>query len=100
MNITLNPTSDLDQVRTDIQIKLLPRSSRTEIIGKENKLLKVKVTSPPVDGEANNALIRLLAKSLGISKKKVEIIAGKRSKLKTIRIYGLSEEDITLLLEK
>ena len=100
MKVPLNTPSDLDQVKTHIKVKLLPRSSRTEIIGRENKLLKVKVTSPPVDGEANNALIQLLAKSLGISKGRVEIIGGKSSKLKTIRIYGLAEKDITLLLEK
>jgi uncharacterized protein (TIGR00251 family) len=100
MNVTLNSPSDLEQVRTDIQVKLLPRSSRSEIVGRENNRLKVKVTSPPVDGEANKALIQLLAKTLGISKGRIEIIAGKSSKLKTIRIYGLSEKDITLLLEK
>jgi len=100
MNVTLNSPNDLDEVKTDIQVKLLPRSSRTEIVGRENNRLKVKVTSPPVDGEANKALIQLLAKTLGVSKGRVEIIAGKSSRLKTIRIYGLSEKDITLLLEK
>jgi len=100
MNVTPNSPSGLDQVRTDLQVKLLPRSSRSEIIGIENNILKVKVISPPVDGEANKALIQLLAKSLGISKGRVEIIAGKSSRLKTIRIYGLSEKDITLLLGK
>ena len=100
MNVTLNSPNDLDEVKTDIQVKLLPRSSRTEIVGRENNRLKVKVTSPPVDGEANKALIQLLAKTLGVSKGRVEIIAGKSSGLKTIRIYGLSEKDITLLLEK
>ena len=100
MNVTLNSPSGLDQVRADLQVKLLPRSSRSEIVGIENNILKVKVTSPPVDGEANKALIQLLAKSLGISKGRVEIVAGKSSKLKTIRIYGLSEKDVSLLLEK
>jgi len=100
MNVTLNSPSGLDQVRADLQVKLLPRSSRSEIVGIENNILKVKVTSPPVDGEANKALIQLLAKSLGISKGRVEIVAGKSSKLKTIRIYGLSGKDVSLLLEK
>ena len=100
MNVTLNFSSGLDHVKTDIQVKLLPRSSRTEIIGIENNILKAKVTSPPLDGKANKALIQLLAKALGISKGRVEIIAGKSSKLKTIRVYGLSKKDITLLLEK
>lgn len=100
MNATLNSSSDLDEIKTDIQVKLLPRSSRTEIIGMEKNVLKVKVTSPPVDGKANKALIQLLAKTLGISKGRVEIISGKSSRLKTIRIHGLTEKDITFLLEK
>ena len=100
MNVTLNSLSGLDQIKTDIQVKLLPRSSRTEIIGMENNILKVKVTTPPVDGKANKALVQLLAKTLGISKGRVEITAGKSSRVKTIRIYGLSEKDLTLLLKK
>ena len=83
---------------TDIKIKLLPRSSRNQIIGKEGDLYKVKVTSPPLDGKANKALVQLLAKTLGISKGKIEIISGESSRLKTVRIHGLSEEVITLLL--
>ena len=85
---------------TDIKIKLLPRSSKNQIIGKEGDLFKVKVTSPPVEGKANKALVQLLAKNLGISKGRVEIIAGKNSRLKTLRIHGLSEKNITSLLEK
>jgi uncharacterized protein (TIGR00251 family) len=100
MNVPSDSSSVLAEIKTDIQVKLLPRSSRAEIIGMENKLLKVKVTSPPVDGKANKALIQLLAKTLGISKGRVEIISGKSSRLKTIRIHGLSEKDITSLLEK
>jgi len=100
MNVTSTSHSDLDQVKTHIKVKLHPRSSRNEIVGIENNILKVKVTSPPVDGEANKALIQLLSKSLGISKGRVEIIAGMSSRLKTIRIYGLSEKDVFLLLEK
>ena len=100
MNTTLNSPGDLDQVKSDIQVKLLPRSSRSQIVGIENNILKVKVTSPPVDGEANKALIKLLAKNLGISKGRVEIVSGKNSRVKTIRIYGLTEKEITSLLEK
>jgi len=86
-------------MKSNIKIKLLPRSSKNQIIGKEGDTLKVKVTSPPVDGKANEALIELLAKRLGVSKSNIKIISGRRSKLKTVTISGLSQKEITILLE-
>ncbi len=90
----------LDVVKNDIKIKVLPRSSGNRIIGREGDVFKVKVTAPPVEGMANKALIKLLAKRLGLPKGNIEIIAGNRSRLKSIRIHGLSLEDIISLLEK
>jgi len=94
------PLGSLDAVKNDIKIKVLPRSSGNRIISREGDVFKVKVTSPPVEGMANKALIKLLAKRLGLPKGNIEIIAGKRSRLKSIRIHGLSLEDIISLLEK
>lgn len=86
-------------LRTHIKVKVLPRSSTNQIIDNEGDLFKVKLTSPPVEGKANIALIELLAKRLGIAKKRIEITSGKSSGLKTIRISGLSLEDLTSILE-
>jgi uncharacterized protein (TIGR00251 family) len=83
-----------------IKVKVLPKSSTNQIIGQEGDLFKVKLTSPPVEGKANKALIELLAKRLSIAKKRIEIISGKRSRLKTVRISGLSLEDITQVLNR
>lgn len=69
-------------------------------MGWENDVLRVKVTSPPVDGRANKALVDLLAKTLKIPKKKIAIVSGRTSRLKTIHIFGLSLEEITLLTKK
>jgi uncharacterized protein (TIGR00251 family) len=82
-----------------IKVKVLPRSSTNQIIGQEGDLFKVKLTSPPVEGKANKALIALLAKRLGIRRERIEIISGKRSRLKFVRISGLSLEDLTSILE-
>lgn len=78
-----------------IKVKLLPRSSRNHIAGKEEDRYKIKVTAPPVDGKANEALIKLLAKKLGIPGRDVEILSGHTSRLKTIRIQDLSPGDIS-----
>ncbi len=63
-------------------------------MGREGDVYRVKVTSPPVDGKANNALILFLSKKLGVAKGDIEIISGKGSRMKIVRIYGLSSEDI------
>ena len=78
-----------------IKVKLLPRSSRNHIAGKEGNRYKIKVTAPPVDGKANEALIKLLAKNLGIPGRDIEILSGHTSRLKTIRIQDLSTGDIS-----
>ena len=81
--------------RTIIKVKLIPRSSKNQIIGKDGDVLKVKVTSPPVEGLANKALIELLAKRLGIPKGRINIISGKSSRLKSLRIQDLSLREVT-----
>jgi uncharacterized protein (TIGR00251 family) len=82
-----------------ITIKLLPRSSKNQIVGMEGDTIKIRVTPPPVDGKANEALIELLAKRLRVSKSNIKIISGRRSKLKTVQVVGLSQDEIALLLE-
>ena len=85
---------------SDVKIRLSPRSSRNQITGKEDDVFKIKVTAPPVDGKANKALIDLLAKRLGLPKRDINIISGKNSRLKTVRISGLPVNEIHLRLEK
>ena len=82
------------QIMTVIRIKLLPKSSRNQVVGREGDHFKVKVTAPPIEGRANKALIDLLAKKLSIPKRHIEIISGKSSRFKSVRIDGLSQKDI------
>jgi uncharacterized protein (TIGR00251 family) len=67
-----------------------PRASRAKLGPVHDGRLKVAVTAPPVDGEANAAVIELLAKALGVAKGAVEVIAGTSSRRKTVRIAGVS----------
>lgn len=82
-----------------IQVKLLPRSSKNQIVNKEGDVYKIKVTAPAVNGKANTTLIELLAKTLKKSKGNVEIFTGKRSRLKHVRILGLSPEEVEDLMK-
>ena len=85
-------------LETVIKVKVIPRSSRTEILGKENDVYRVKITDPPVEGKANKALIALLAEKLGVVKRDIEITAGKTSRMKTVRVQGMSEVAVTKAL--
>ena len=87
-------------LQSHIKVKVLPRSSKNQIIGQEGDLFKVKLTSPPVEGKANKALIEFLAQKLGIPKARIEIKSGKSSKLKSILIHSLTLEEITQALNK
>jgi len=72
-------------------IRVIPRSSRSEIVGEHDGALKVKLASPPVDGAANAELIKLFAKKFGVSKSDIEIVSGETSKNKRIKIINLSK---------
>lgn len=70
-----------------ITVKVIPRSSKNEVVGEmDDGILKVKLTAPPVDGEANKALIKLLADYFGVSKSSVRILKGERGKVKVVEI--------------
>jgi uncharacterized protein (TIGR00251 family) len=75
-----------------------PRASRAKLGPIHDGRLKVAVTSPPVDGEANAAVIELVAKSLGVAKSAVEVVAGVTSRRKTIRVAGVSRAAIEALV--
>ena len=73
-------------------VRVVPRASKSEIVGELDGALKVKIASPPVDGAANAELIKLLAKTFGVSKSEVEIIGGQTSKSKQIKLNGVTAE--------
>jgi len=75
-------------------VRVVPRASRNEIAGIHGDALKVRLTAPPVEGRANDALIAFLAKRLGVRKSQVEIVAGDTSRRKLIRVIGLSGQEV------
>ncbi|CAN5578794.1 hypothetical protein BH10ACI2_BH10ACI2_21810 [soil metagenome] len=72
-------------------VRVIPRASRSEIVGEHDGALKVRLASPPVDGAANDELVRLFAKRFGVSRGDVEIVGGQTSKNKRIKIHNLSQ---------
>jgi uncharacterized protein len=76
-----------------LDVRLQPGAGRDEIVGERGGRLLVRVSAPPVEGRANDALRRLLAKRLGVAAGRVEIVRGERSRDKAVRIRGLSAVD-------
>ena len=79
-------------------VRVVPRASKSGIVGEHDGNLKVRISSPPVDGAANAELIKLLAKEFGVSKSDVEIIGGQTSKTKQIRVNGCAAGKISSTL--
>jgi len=80
-----------------IKIYLQPKASKNEIVGPYRDGIKVRVTAPPVEGKANEALLRLLALSLDLSLSQVEILKGHHSREKVLRLSGI---DLSLVTQR
>jgi uncharacterized protein len=74
-----------------IAVRLRPRGHRDELIGMDDGILHARVSAPPVDGKANDALRKLLAKRLGVAPSKVTVVRGQKSRDKLIEVEGVDE---------
>jgi uncharacterized protein len=75
------------------------RSSKNEVTGVYKDALKIRLTSPPVDGKANKACLQFFAKWLAISPSKISIVQGLSSKSKTIEVANLTEKQFQEILK-
>jgi hypothetical protein len=83
-----------------ISVRVNTRSPRTELAGiMEDGTIKVKLTSPPIDGKANEELVKFLAGVMHIPKTNVEIISGQASKNKLIVLFGIDSDRVNQLIE-
>ena len=74
---------------TIVSLHIQPRASKNEVIGEQSGALKVRLTSPPVDGAANKLCCEFMAKLCGVAKRDVSILSGDKSRHKKIIVYGL-----------
>jgi uncharacterized protein (TIGR00251 family) len=84
-------------VRVDVHV--VPRASKSAILGVHDGRIKVSLDAPPVDGEANAALIAFFAKALKRPKRDVTLVRGETSRQKTLAIQGVSEADVRALVK-
>ena len=81
-----------------LSIKLQPRASSNEIGEPLGQELRVKVTAPPVDAAANEALVRFLADTLSCPRNRVELVRGHTSRHKIIKLHGLKADSVLAAL--
>lgn len=79
------------------RVRVAPRASRTAVAGEHDGALKVRVAAPPVEGAANEELVRFLARHFGVPARDVEIVAGHSSKTKRVRLRGVTTEQLARL---
>lgn len=81
-------------------MKVQPRSSKNQINGEVEGCLKIKLTAPPVEGEANQALVKFLASLLQVPRQDIAIVRGETSHHKLIEISGVDEQWLRTRLEQ
>jgi uncharacterized protein (TIGR00251 family) len=81
-------------------VRVVPRASRSGVVGEHDGALRVRVAAPPVEGAANEELIRTLAHAFNVPKRSVEIRSGHASKLKQVRVSGVERRALETLVMK
>ena len=77
-----------------LRVRVIPRSSHDEVVGWRAGEVAVRVTTPPVSGQANKAVVRLISKALGVPPSSIRIARGEVSRHKLLEIAGAEESDI------
>ncbi len=78
----------------DIAVRLQPRARANEIVGERDGVLVVRVTAPPVDGRANEALCRLVAKRARVGVRRVSVVRGAGAREKVVRVEGIGAGEL------
>ncbi len=78
-------------------VRVQPRAARNEVAGVHDAALKVRLNAPPVDGAANEALVKFLARAIGVASRQVRIVSGTTSRLKTIEVEGIDAKHLDRL---
>jgi uncharacterized protein len=82
----------------DLSVRLQPRARRDEVVGERGGAVVIRVTAPPVDGKANDALCRLIAKAAGVPPSRVSVVRGHTARDKVVRVEGLETDALLAAL--
>jgi len=81
-----------------LRVKAVPRASRSEVAGIHGDVVRIRLAAPPVDGAANEELIRFLADILSVPRTAIRLVSGQTSRSKVITIVGVAAEQVRVSL--
>lgn len=84
----------------ELSVLVQPRASRSRIVGPHGDALKIQLAAPPVEGQANAALVELVAKQLGVPRRQVEVVSGESSRRKRVRVTGVDAKAAAALVRE
>ena len=82
-----------------ITVRAVPNAPQNQVVGIQGDAIKIRLKAPPVDGKANEVLVRFLSEILGLPRKQISLTAGSTSRNKSVRITGLALPDLTARLQ-
>ncbi len=83
-----------DDKGVQLRIRVVPRARQNRVDGLYGGMVKIRLTAPPVEGAANEALVKFLSKVLGVSRRDVEIVHGEHSREKVVAVFGVDAEQV------
>jgi uncharacterized protein len=81
-----------------VAVRVQPRSGRNQIVGERGGRLLVRIAAAPVEGQANRALCKLLAKAAGVARGRVDVVRGASTRDKLVRIEGIGADELARVL--
>ena len=83
---------------TVVEVRVIPRASKSALAGERSGALLVRLAAPPVDGQANAALVEFLADTLGVPTRAVSIVSGDRRRQKRVLVTGMRPGEVSAIL--
>lgn len=82
----------------NLQVRVQPGAARSQVVGFEGDVLRVRIAAPPSEGRANAALCAYLAEVLGVRQSRVSLLRGERGRVKLVAVEGLDDAELRRLL--
>jgi len=81
-----------------VSVRVVPRSSKEGVAGFEGGVVRIRLNAPPVEGKANDALLRFIAKAVGVPRNRITLVTGERGRSKIVRVAGVTREALLAAL--
>jgi uncharacterized protein (TIGR00251 family) len=81
-----------------LSVRVVPRSSKEGVAGCEGGVVRIRLNAPPVEGQANDSLVRFLSNALGVPKSRITLVAGEKGRNKLVRVDGVTPEELMAAL--